>query len=90
MAKLEDNKINYVIIDRRNNYDVEDKMNYKDLNRYDKFAEKAKVYVSAKKRIDRINLFLNQNIYQSDIKRVIAEIEKVINIRNMKKEDNKS
>ena len=44
-AKLENNKINYLIIDRRNNYDVDEKEDYKNLNRYAEFYEKANKYV---------------------------------------------
>ena len=83
MAKLENNKINYVVIDRRNNYDVEDKTNYKNLNRYEKFVEKAKVYVNSKKRIDKIYKFLMDNIYKEDIKIKIINIERMLkNARN--------
>lgn len=36
MTKLENNKINYLLIDRRNNYDVDREEDYKDLNKYEK------------------------------------------------------
>ena len=41
LAKLEENKINYLLIDRRNNYDVDSKFNNKNLNRYNVILEKA-------------------------------------------------
>ena len=78
MRKLEDNKINYLVIDTRNNYDVEEKLNYRNLNRYEKFAEKAKVYINAKRRIEDINNYLMNNIYEKDINKTIIKIEKVM------------
>ena len=78
MRKLEDNKINYLVIDTRNNYDVEEKINFKNLNRYEKFADKAKLYINAKKRIDNINDYLMGNIYEQDINKTISKIERAI------------
>ena len=40
-SKLENSQINYIVIDRRNNYDVDLKEDYKNLNKYDKYYEKA-------------------------------------------------
>ena len=84
LRKLEDNKINYVIIDKRNNYNVEEKENYRNLNRYNKFAEKAKIYVNCKKRIDKINQYLMNNIYDTEIKDVISNMENVIKSKKAK------
>ena len=78
MKKLEDNRINYVILDRRNNYDVEERTNYKNLNRYDKFAVKAKSYVNCKKRIEKISDYLTKNIYDENTKVIISNIEKYL------------
>ena len=36
ISKLENKKINYVIVDRRNNYEIEQKEDFKNLNTYDK------------------------------------------------------
>lgn len=49
LAKLEENKINYLLIDRRNNYDVDSKFNNKNLNRYNVILEKATKYINVKK-----------------------------------------
>ena len=40
MATLENKKINYMILDRKNNYDTDTKENYKNLNNYQKVYEK--------------------------------------------------
>ncbi len=38
IAKLEENKINYIILDRRNSYDIEQKSDNKNLNNYEKIS----------------------------------------------------
>ena len=45
MAKLENKKINYLIVDRRNNYDVDEFYDNKNLNTYNQTYEKAKQYI---------------------------------------------
>ena len=41
-AKLEEKKINYAIYDRRSNYEEEENCDFKNLNTYNKYSEKAK------------------------------------------------
>lgn len=77
-AKLESNKINYLIIDRRNNYEVDEKEDYKNLNRYTEFYEKANKYVNCKKRIDTIAEFLMENIETKNITKVLSEMEEIM------------
>lgn len=77
-AKLESNKINYLIIDRRNNYEVDEKEYYKNLNRYTEFYEKTNKYVNCKKRIDIISEFLMENIETKNITKVLSEMEEIM------------
>ena len=42
IAKLEEKKINYLIVDRKNNYEVDEIFDNKNLNNYKKYFEKAK------------------------------------------------
>ena len=44
IVKLEKNKIDYVIIDTRNNYEVDSESYNKNLNNYDEILEKAHNY----------------------------------------------
>lgn len=74
-AILEQNKINYIVLDRRNNYDVEQEMDNKNLNKYNKFLELAKIKVRKSKRIEQILEYLNED------EELIEEVEKVINER---------
>lgn len=79
IANLENKKINYIIVDRRNNYEVISGYDNKNLNRYEEFYQKAKEYICVKKRINNINEYLNRNIKQQKIKELLYKIEKVIN-----------
>lgn len=45
MATLENKKINYAVLDRRNNYRVDEKDDNKNLNKYNEYLEKAIKYV---------------------------------------------
>lgn len=61
-AGLERSKINYIIVDRRNNYDIEEESNNKKQNKYNKILEDAKREITTKKRIARIVKQLEENI----------------------------
>ena len=78
MAKLEEKKINYVLLDKRNNYEVDEKSNNKNLNTYDKIYEISRKYVNLKRRIDDIYEILVDNIESEDIKSKIIQIEEII------------
>lgn len=75
MAKLENKKINYLIVDRRNNYDVDEMCDNKNLNTYNQTYEKAKEYIKSKNRVDNIYKYLIKNLNN---KKLIYQIEKVI------------
>lgn len=78
IAKLEEKKINYIILDRRNNYEVDEESNNKNLNTYDKIYEKAKRYVNLKKRIDNLYEAIMEDIEQEEIKEKIKYIEEIV------------
>ena len=75
---LEDKKINYLIIDRRNNYDVEEFIDNKNLNTYEESYKKAHRYIGLKKRIDNIQEKLMQQINTENVKDKIIEMEKIL------------
>lgn len=75
MSKLENKKINYLLLDRRNNYDVDEMSDNKNLNTYFKTYEKAKEYINAKNRVSKIHDYLLHNLNN---KKIINQIEKVI------------
>ena len=77
-AKLEQKKINYVIIDTRNNYEVDEKSDNKNLNKYDEVLEKAKKYVKIKKRLGKIEETILKEIEKDDIMEKIRNIEQKV------------
>lgn len=81
VAKLETNKINYLILDRRNNYDIEEIYNNKNLNEYKKNYEKSKCYINKMARINSINQFLIENMNKENFKEIINLMEEIINER---------
>ena len=78
-AKLEDKKINYLLIDRRDNYRVDEEMDFKNLNTYDKNFEIAKIHINNLKRIEKINNYLMKNIDKENLKKLLNNIEGCIN-----------
>ena len=81
MAKLEENKINYIVIDRRNNYEVDEKFDNGNLNKYNFYLEKSKRYINQKNRIEEIYNYLVYNIEKNENNKLIKEIESLINER---------
>ena len=78
ISKLENNKINYLVIDRRNEYDVDMKEDYKKLNKYDLIYEKSNKYINCKNRIKNITEFLEENIEEKDFIKILGKMEEVI------------
>lgn len=81
LAKLEKKKINYVIVDKRNNYEDDEKSDNKNLNQYDEIFEKAHKYVTIRNRIENINQELLKNIDEPNIKEKILKVEVAIKNR---------
>lgn len=80
-AWLENKKINYIVVDRRNNYDVEEKSDNKNLNCYQDWLEKAKRYVTIKRRIENISNYLLVHIEDEATKEKIEQMEEIIDER---------
>lgn len=81
MAKLESKKINYMIVDSRDNYDIEEKMEFKNLNTYEKQFEASKIYVNNQKTIEKINEYLIKNVRNEKLKNILKEMEELINAK---------
>ncbi len=76
-AKLEQKKINYVIIDTRNNYEVDEKFDNKNLNTYTEILEKAKKYIKVKKRFESVEDELLEHFEEKDIIEKLKRIEEI-------------
>lgn len=80
LDKLEKRKINYLIIDKRNNYDVERKKDNKKENKYKEIFEKAKEKINYDLRIEKIVKYLKEN--RQD-KKLLQEMESIIEGRKI-------
>lgn len=80
-ATLEKKKINYLILDRRDNYSVNEHINFKNLNTYSKYYNLSKTYVSNQRRINAINEYLLKSVNKEELKELLKEIEECINAK---------
>ena len=78
MAKLEQRKLNYIIIDTRNNYSVDEKIDNSNLNKYEENLIKAKKYIKIKNRLKKMEDFIFQNIDSENIMDKIRKMEEII------------
>ncbi len=79
ISLLEQKKINYLAVDRRNNYETDLIQEFGNLNEYGKIYNNSKKYISYKRRIDNINNFLINNIKNDDFIEILKKMENVIN-----------
>lgn len=78
-AKLENSKINYLIIDRRSGYTVDFKMDFNNSNTYQKHYEISKTYVNNQRKINKIYNYLTENSKNANLFKTLKEIEKLVN-----------
>ena len=81
IARLEKEKIDYLVSDRRNNYETDEIFENGNLNNYDEMYQKAKIYINYKRRIDEINQFLVESVQEKDFKEILQEMEELIDKR---------
>ena len=74
-AFLEKSKINYIVVDRRNNYEEEEKYINKQENKYEKFFKKSEKIINNLIRIQKISKTLLDNKEEEEI---LKKVEKVI------------
>ena len=77
-TKLEENKINYKIVDPRNEYSVDVSEDYKNLNEYENELKKDFTLIKYKKVINRITEELTMNMNKPDFKDIIRKIEDIL------------
>lgn len=78
ISKLEENKINYIILDRRNNYAEREKSNNENLNNYEKYYQISRQELAIRMRIEKIKKYLELNMQDKEL---ITKIERIINER---------
>lgn len=79
IARLENKKINYLIIDRRNNYELDEKFDMGNLNKYSEIYNKAKKQINLKTRIDKVSQYMHENINKESTLEILKKIEQEIN-----------
>lgn len=77
-AKLEENKINYKIVDPRNEYSVDVSEDYKNLNEYENELKKDFTLIKYKKVINRITEELTMRMNKPDFKDINRKIEDIL------------
>lgn len=74
-SKLEEKKINYILIDRAHQYEVEEKMDYKKDNKYLEIYNKAHKNIRIQERALDIYQYIIDNIEDENIRTRLGEIE---------------
>lgn len=77
-AIFENKKINYIMIDTRNNYDIDEQEDNKNLNKYEEIFEMAHKNIRGKVRIEKIAEELMKSIEKEDFKQKIEKVEKIV------------
>ena len=75
---LDRKKVSYIILDRKNNYDVDVFKDYKNLNKYQVTYEKAKKYIKIRNDIEEIYKELIDSINKKDINEKINSIKNIL------------
>ena len=78
MAKLEHEKINYIIVDRKNNYDEDEKSDNGNLNKYVQAFVQARANIAYKIRIEKISEKLLSCKNKEKLKILLKKIEDII------------
>lgn len=78
LKQLEENKINYLVVNKTLNYEVENKIEFKKENKYSEIYEKSYKYVLKRNRINSIYNYLLENINSDNLKEKLSKIEDVL------------
>ena len=78
IATLENKKIDYMILDRRNNYDADEKFENGNLNKYNEIYNKAKKHFNILARIENISNYLHNNINKKETINILKRMEQII------------
>ena len=82
IATLESKKINYLVIEPRNNYDVEEKSDNKNLNTYEEEFKKSYTTVKQKEKVEKIKERLELYII-SLLQKILAKVKVIDFLLNL-------
>lgn len=77
-ARLEQEKINYVLFDTKKEYEITAKADLGEANRYKDIYVKARNSVNYRMRIDSINNTLLDMIDECNFKKILSDVEEII------------
>ena len=77
-VRLEQEKVNYVLVETKGESNITEKVDLEGANRYDEIYIKARNYVSYKLRIDSINKILIDMIDEKNFRKILTKIEEVV------------
>ena len=77
-SKLEDKKINYIVIDRAHQYEVEEKVDFKRDNKYFETYNKAYKNIRIQERALDVYNYIIDNIEDENIRKKLGKIEEEI------------
>ena len=77
-ARLETENINYILVDTRPEYDITEKVDLNNSNKYDTIYNKARNYVNYKLRVDSIHKILLDDINEKDFRKTLAKVEEIV------------
>lgn len=75
---LEDKQVNYIIVSRRENYQVEEEENFKSNNKYEKIFDEAYKVINIRNRIKIISEKLLNNTEVEKTQKILMKIEEVL------------
>ncbi len=75
---IEKQKINYLVVNKADNYEVYEQEDFKNENNYIQIYNKAHKYINRKNRIIEIYNYLIENINSDNIKEKINEVEEIL------------
>ena len=75
---LESKKINYILIDRAHQYEVDEKVDFRNANRYEEFFKSAHKNIILQERALNIYNYLIENIENVSLKGKIIKIEEIL------------
>ena len=79
VSALESKKINYMIIDPRNNYRIDEKSDNRNLNEYEEQAKKAYTIVKQKRKVEKIKNDLETYIGKENFRSISSKMEEILN-----------
>ena len=77
-ARLEQEKINYVLLETKNDYEVNEKIDLGDLNKYGELYSRAISYMNYKLRLDNLYKILVDMIDEKNFRKILTKIEEVV------------